>query len=75
MQKVEERPLLNVLENYIDIWNFGDHAHEHSDVGVAQDALHHNLVLDFVEKLVSKAWVEDLLDSHGGTVELALVYH
>ena len=64
-----------MLKHDIDIRNFGDNSHQDGDVGMSQDGLHDDLVLDFLKELVCQSRVEDLLDGHGGTVKLALVNH
>ena len=73
MQHVVERALTHVLENDVDIRNFGNDAHEHRDVRVPQNALHNNLILNFLQEFVSQTRVEYLFDGDRRAVQKALV--
>ena len=57
-----------MFKHNIDIGNLRDHTHQDCDVRVAQDRLHHDLVLDFLQELVCETRVKDLLDGHRGAV-------
>ena len=62
-----------MLEDDIDIRNFGNDAHEHRDVRMAQNTLHYYFVLDLLQELVGQTRVEYLFDRYRRTVELAYV--
>jgi hypothetical protein len=73
MQHVIERALTHVLEDDVDIRNFGNDAHEHRDVRVPQYALHDDFILNFLQEFVGEARVEYLFNSDWGSVQEALV--
>ena len=62
-----------MLEDDVDIRNFGNDAHEHRDVRVPQNALHDDLILNFLQQLVGQARVEYLFNCHRRAVQQALV--
>ena len=62
-----------MLENYVDVRDFGDHAHQDRNVRVPQDALHHDLVLNFLEQLICQTRVEYFLNCYWSSVEKAFV--
>ena len=49
-----EKTKLHVFENYVNVWDVGDHSHQHAHVGMAQDSLHHDLILDLLQKLLAQ---------------------
>ena len=71
MQHVVQAALADVLENDVDIRNLGNDAHEEHNVRVPQYALHDDLVLNFLQQIVSEARVENFLNGHGCSVEFA----
>lgn len=73
VEQIVKRPLLTQLEHDVNIWNFRDHAHQHHDVRVPQNALHHNFVLNLHQQLVRQPWVEYFFDSDSCSVQLALM--
>lgn len=59
-----------------DDYNVGNlryHAHEKSDVRMAQDALHYDFVLNFCQQLVGQAWVKYFLNGYRRSVQEAFV--
>ena len=62
-----------MLEDYIDVGNFGDDAHKDGYVRVPKNALHNYFVLNLLEEIVSKSWVENFLYGHWCAIELAFV--
>lgn len=62
-----------MLEHNHNVRDSRHHSHDKSDVGVSQDTLHHYLILNFGEEVVSHLGIEDLLDSDWSVVESSLV--
>jgi len=62
-----------MFKHNIDIGNLWDHTHQDRDVRVAQNRLHHDLVLNFLEEFVCQSRVKDLLDGNRGAVQLSFV--
>ena len=74
VQRREQAVVHELIDDH-DVWDGGAAAHQQGDIGVPQDALHHNLVLNLREQLVGDAWVEDFLYRDGRAVQAALVDH
>jgi hypothetical protein len=74
MQNCEQTIIHELVHDY-DIRNGRAAAHEQSDVWVSKNALHHNFVLYFRQKLIGDVGVKNFLDSHWSSIELALMNH
>ena len=73
MQQIKQRPLRYVFEDDYNVRNLRDHAHEKSDVRMAQDALHYDFILNFRQQLVGQAGVKDFLNGYRCSVQEAFM--
>lgn len=73
VKQIEKTSLLYKFENDVNVWNFRDNTHQHGNVWVSKDALHHNFVLNFLQELVCYSWVDDFLDGDWGAIEFTIV--
>ena len=49
VQQIKKTALLHQFKHNVNIWDFRNYSHEHSNVWVSQNTLHHDFILDFLE--------------------------
>lgn len=64
VQEVVKTALFDDLVHDDDVGDLGHASHEHADVWVSQDTLHHDLVLNLMEQVFGDVWVKDFLYRH-----------
>jgi hypothetical protein len=73
VEQVEEGALTDMLEHDVDVRDLRDDSHEHGDVWVPQNTLHHHFVLNFLEQFISQSRIKDLLNGHWSSIQLSFV--
>ncbi len=68
VKQVEQTSLVHMLEHNHYIGNLRNHTHQHADVRVSQNALHHNLIVDFLQQRICYVWIEYFLNRHRGPI-------
>jgi hypothetical protein len=71
VKKIIKRTLSNVLKHDHDVLSLRHDSHKKHDVRVTQNALHDDLVLDFLKKLFRHSGIENFLDSNGSSMQKA----
>jgi len=61
------------LVDYDNVGDRGTATHEQGNVGVSQNALHHDFILYLGQELVRDVGVENFLDCYRRTIKQALV--
>ena len=61
MQQRKQTIVNQFIDNY-NVWDRGTASHKQCNVWMPQNALHHDLVLNFSKQLISYVRVEDFLD-------------
>ena len=64
-----------MLEDNDYIGDLGDHAHQHADVWVTQDALHDDFILDLFQERICYIGIENFLYRYGGSIAETCVNH
>lgn len=68
MQQVVKTSEATELWHDVDVGDFWNNTHQKSRVWMTQNALHHDLILDLLKKLISEPGVEDFLDGDRSAV-------